>query len=259
MQIKIEPQLTLLSLGQLASEVSTQTGRVIKIKALITDAEKRIAEEVKAFAAPGSGYTPEERTYLQQANVRQSAAVRLRIRKETDALIIPILKATRASAADAKARAERHYDKFSILRRATGIQATGFVQSQALRASFAEIFEQAGPTELARWAQWAIDSGDPVMADAVIRANNSKPTNDRTFNSQSVLDAIPNSEYEQAQASCQAIIEAAEAAGLAWSEFENDRPDAMRRIAVGLRKMDKINEGHGIPEAGSRGESGGVA
>ncbi len=133
------------------------------------------------------------------------------------------------------------------------------MQAQALRASFAEIFEQAGPTELARWAQWAIDSGDPVMADAVIRANNNKPTNDRTLNSQAVLDAIPNSDHEQAQDSCAAIIDAAEAAGLAWSEFENDHPDAMCRIAVGLRKMERINEGNGIPEAGRRGESGGVA
>ncbi len=77
---------------QLSTEVSTQTGRVVKIKALIADAERRIAEEVKAFAVPSSGYTPEERTFLQKANGRQSAAVRLRIRKETDAVIIPILK-----------------------------------------------------------------------------------------------------------------------------------------------------------------------
>ncbi len=64
------------------------------------------------------------------------------------------------------------------------------------------------------------------------------------------------SEYGQAQASCAAIIEAA---GLAWSEFERDRPDAIRRIAVGLRKMEKINEGNGITEDGFKGESGGVA
>ena len=182
------------------------------------------------------------------------ATLRGTIRRETDLLIAPILKQMQDAAKEAKQRAERHFDKYSILRRSTGTLSGGIVAATQMRAAYAEIFEQAGPVELVRWAQSAVDSGDPVLADAVIRANNSKPTAERTFSSQEVLNQIPNTEHDEAQASCQAIIDLAERAGKEWSEFQNDKPDAMWRIALGLRKMPKINEDGSIAPAGGEGK-----
>jgi len=242
--IKLEPQLTLISLDALKSQVSTQNERLAKITGIIADANKRIANgatEIAASAPKGTAYTQDEKRFVQQMAHRQVVTLRNVIRRETDALITPVLRQMQDAAKEAKQRAERHFDKYSILRRSFGTLSGGIVAATQMRAAYAEIFEQSGPVELARWAQAAIDTGDTVLADSVIRANNNKPTADRTFSSQELLNAIPNAEYDTAQASCQAVIDLEERAGVAWSEFQNDKPNALGRIAMGLRKMPEIN------------------
>lgn len=74
------------------------------------------------------------------------------------------------------------------------------------------------------------------------------------FSSQEVLNQIPNMEYDAVQASCQAVIDLADHAGKEWSALQNKRPDAMWRIALGLRQMPKINEDGRIAPGGSDGK-----
>jgi hypothetical protein len=72
---------------------------------------------------------------------------------------------------------------------------------------------------------------------------------ERGFNSVSVLNALPNGEFDELQAICKNVIILAEEAGLAWSGFERDGTEATRRIAIGLRKMPVIQDDGSIKPA----------
>mgnify|MGYP001798873085 CR=1 FL=1 len=86
------------------------------------------------------------------------------------------------------------------------------------------------------------------MADAVIRENDNRNLDDRTFSSTAVLTALPNAAHVTLQQLLQSVIDLVSDARLAWSEFERDRPDGYRRIAAvwrskrGLRTVDRRPE-----------------
>jgi len=158
------------------------------------------------------------------------------------------------TAHEAEIRAGRHHDKWSILRRATNGQGVG--GAAQFRAAYAESLEQAGAVELAKFAQQAVDTGDVRLADAVIRENDNRNLDNRSFSSTAVLAALLNAEHATAQQLLQNVIDPASEVGLAWSEFERDRPDGCRRIAAGLAKQARIKEGG--PATGELQEDGSV-
>jgi hypothetical protein len=246
MNIVIEPRVLVLVLPQLQIFQSQQAKRVGTIKSLIAAAEQKIEAEkakVKLPELPSSAgydsptYSMDERRILQNAFQKRVSGIRRQVREELTTAVIPLLKEAYAAGEDAKTRAERHYDKFSIVRRTLGTQLGGVLAAAQMRAAYAAILAKSGPVELACWAQQSVDLGDAILADSVIRENNSRPVTERGFTSQAVLDALPNSEFDQLQTICKNIIILAEEAGLAWASFENDGTEATRRIALGLRKM----------------------
>jgi hypothetical protein len=250
MNIVIEPQVLVLALPQLQTFQSQQAKRVGTIKSLIAAAEQKIEAEkakVKPPELPSSAeygaasYTMDERRILQNAFQKRVSGIRRQVREELTASVIPLLKEAYAAGEDAKTRAERHYDKFSILRRATST-AGGILPAMQLRESYTAVLAKSGTVELARWAQQAVDLGDPILADCAIRENNSRTVAERGFTSQAVLDALPNAEFDELQSICKNVITLAEEAGLAWASFENDGTEATRRIALGLRKGQAIQD-----------------
>lgn len=61
--------------------------------------------------------------------------------------------------------------------------------------------------ELARYAQQAIDTGDAILADAVIRENGARKQDDRPFLTATLLKLLPNAEHQQAQALLNQVID----------------------------------------------------
>jgi hypothetical protein len=106
-----------------------------------------------------------------------------------------------------------------------------------LRASYTAVLAKAGTVDLARWAQQAVDLGDPILADCAIRENNARTVAERGFTSQAVLDALPNAEYDELQAICKNVITLAEEAALAWASFENDGTEATAALLLASARV----------------------
>ena len=96
--------------------------------------------------------------------------------------------------------------------------------------------------ELAKWAQQAIDTGDPILCDSVLRETGERKRDEQPFSCASLLEKIPNAEHEQAQGLLNQVIDTAAKGGLAYSEFQRQAPDAMKRLELGLKARQNVNE-----------------
>jgi hypothetical protein len=253
MLIELKTQLLPLDMNGLRVLVRDQEARLVKLNNIITAANARIDALRKAAApAPKAGeVTAQEEQIFKSVAERQLVSAIGEVRRATDKELVPIVKAMQAAAADAKERGERHWDKHSTLRKAKSGNgdAQGIIEAMALRASYAQVLAVCGPVELAKWAQQAIDTGDAILADAVLRENGARKKDEQSFMNGTVLDKLPNAEHEQAQALLNQVIDTAQRGGLAYSEFQRQAPDALRRIELGLKARQRINE----PKVGEDG------
>jgi hypothetical protein len=248
MLIELKPQLLPLDMNGLRVMVRDQEARFAKLTNIITAANARIDALRKAAAPPpklSAGVTAQEQQIFKNVAQRQLVSAIGNVRRETDKELVPIVKAMQATAGDAKERGERHWDKHSILRKAKSGNggAQGILEAMALRASYAQVLEVCGAVELAKWAQQAIDSGDPILADAVLRENGARKRDEQPFMNATILEKLPNTEFEEAQALLNQVIDTAQRGGLAYSEFQRQAPDAIRRIELGLKARQNINVG----------------
>lgn len=204
MLIELKPQLLPLDLNGLRALARDQEARLAKLNNIITAANARIDALRKAAApTPKVGeVTAQEQQMFKNVAQRQLVSAIGNVRRETDKELVPIVKAMQASAATAKEMGERHWDKHSILRKAKSGNggAQGIIEAMALRASYAQVLEVCGAVELAKWAQQAIDSGDPILADAVLRENGARKRDEQPFMNATILDKLPNAEFGEAQA-----------------------------------------------------------
>lgn len=166
-----------------------------------------------------------------------------RIRREFRAEADPIISDLHTLAEGAAEIAKRHWDIHSVLRRATTGTGSGNGVSDALtrRANYHSILQNAGKSELANWAQMAIDDMDLVLADACVRANDRRERNERAFSSNDFLDTMGANltEFRLARAILNETILTAERAGIAFAKFENPTGVAsLARIIMGLRLME---------------------
>jgi hypothetical protein len=239
------PIITLDAVRELRAKQAT---RLDRINTLIADAEVKI-QKVREQAAPlpSAKLSDSDRRTLVEAGRINAAPRVMTIRQETDATVLPILKEMIAAAELAKVAGERWWDKFSVLRRAVGGQGT---DPAAYRGHMAAVLAQAGPVELAAWAQMAIDlsgvSPDKalILADAVARANGARKRDEQPFHNADFLVKLRIVEYEQAQALLRETILDNERAGLRWSEFSrgSTSANALRRIELGLAERDRVRD-----------------
>ncbi len=220
-----------------------QEARLATLTTKISDANARIESLRKAAAPPPppGSITVQERQVFKSVAARQLVSQIGEVRRAADKELVPIVKAMQAAAEQAKIMAERHWDRYSVLRRATA--GNGSEDGLARRAYYAEILAVAGAVELARFAQAAIDQGDALLADCVLRENGARKKDEQSFANSAVLDKLPNAEHEQAQALLSSVIDTAQRGGLAYSEFQRQAPDALRRIELGLKARQNINVG----------------
>ena len=244
MAIALQTQLLIFTMDNLQSFARKQNTRLLELRRIITSATDRIETLRKSAAPPAKDLTLEERHVLRRAEDRRQSEIISKIRREADQEIVPILREINAAAEEAKVRAERHHDKFSILRRATA-PTNGPQDALRRRAAYATILDASGAVELARFAQQAIDTGDAILGDAVLRENGRRSGTDQPFVNGELLKRIPNAEHVEVQGLLQSVLDRSEEAGLAYSEFERGRPDSLRRIALGLRQLQRISEPNG--------------
>jgi hypothetical protein len=244
MQIELKPQLQPFDLTGLRTFVRDQQARLNNLNKIIGTANERIAALRKAAAPPPKGVSPSERQVYQTVTERQLISQIGNIRREVDKELVPVVNAMQGAADEAKVRAERHHDLFSILRNAkTGTgDGRAAVEAAQLRAAYATILESTGPVELAKWAQQAIDTGDAILADAVVRENGTRKQDERPFLTATLLKLLPNAEHQQTQALLNEVINLAQQGGIAYSEFERGRYNSVARIALGLRQRQNIDE-----------------
>lgn len=241
MLIDLKPQIVPLDLTGLQNFASAQNTRLVKLNQLINDADARIEKARRAAAPPPKGVTGPERQIIQTITDRQVNSEILTIRREADGALIEVLKAMKNAASTAKEMAERHFDLWSILRRAkTGNGVTGLLEATQLRAAYAQILAASGPTELAAWAQQAIDTADAILADAVLRENGVRKQDERAFMNSALLANLHNTEHVTAQALCNQVLDLNQQAGLAYSQFQRQDSAAFQRIQVGLTARQRI-------------------
>ena len=103
-----------------------------------------------------------------------------------------------------------------------------------LRAAYDQILDDCEPRELANWAQQAIDTGDPILTDSVLRENFSRSRDNRPFVNQTLLALISNSDYDNAQAVLKSVVRLQQEAGLAYAQFERGSGP----VAVNVSRWD---------------------
>jgi len=245
------PQLIPLDLNGLQSYAGEQKARLSKLTTLIADATARIEKVRKAAAPPPKGLTGAERQIIQDVTQRQLNSEILAIRRDADSAMIDIIRATQSAARAAKDMGERHWDIWSVLRRAkTGNgDVVGILEAMQLRAAYADILAAAGPVELAAWGQQAIDTGDAILADAVLRENGARKADERPFMGATLLTNLKNAEHIQAQALLNQIIDLNQQVGLAYSTFQRRDSVSFQRIQLGLKARRNI--GDAVDESGA--------
>ena len=243
-----------------------QKSRKTQVLAAIDDGQRRI-EQARASVAkhiPSFGekrpngitvLTAQDSELQRMAKIaadRQVIEEIRNIRQSVDAIVVPLLKAMSAAADTARLHADRHWDLWSILRRAKGL-TTGLAngslsmsEAMQLRASYATVLGACDPLELARWAQQAIDSADAILADAVARENMTR--NNKTFSNQLLSRLLSVPEYATAQDILRRVAVLREEAGTAYAGFGTKFGAAsVQRIALGLKHQSfTVDEAGGI-------------
>jgi hypothetical protein len=263
--LQLKPPIGMLDEGQLKNLVNVQRGRRDTVVSTLRDATGKVEARRKAAVASVPAFGDVRRVgntetrvlthddQLAQQSFRSHAekqTVRdiLQIRQDTDKLLVPVLKQMNLDADRAREMSERTHDKLSILRRTRGpFSGTGsFQQAMEARATYREILRDSEPIELARWAQYCIDAGDPmslIIADAVLRDNFTRQKVNRPFMNATLLDLLTVPEFDTAQVHLREIVMLAQEAGTAFAAFGREIGAAStRRIALGLAK-----QGIGLP------------
>jgi hypothetical protein len=250
MLIDLKPQLIPLDMPGLQTFASEQNKRLAKLTKLIADAEALIEKARKEAAPPPKGVSGAERQIIQTINDRQTNSKILDIRRAADSALIELLKASQNAAAAAKIMGERHWNMWSVLRRAkTGNGGVvGILEAMQLRAAYADVLAAAGPSELAAWGQQAIDTADAILADSVLRENGVRKLDERPFMSSVLMTNLNNKEHAQAQALLNQVLDMNQQAGLAYSQFQRQDTAAFKRIQMGLTQRQRIND---VDESGA--------
>jgi hypothetical protein len=214
---------------------------------VIGDSRRVGSVDVTVSSPEDARMTASLRSHAQRQTVKLIADIRAGL----DKIAVPVLKEMSAASDTAKEMALRHYDKYSVLRRARGT-TSGFMESTQLRAFYAEMLENVEPRELAAFAQQSIDTGDPILADAVQRVNFTIPRSDRSFTNQAFLALLNNSEFDEAQAMLATVTMLHEAATVQYATFGRESGAvSLKRMAYGLNYGNvKLNEDGSIDPRG---------
>ncbi len=258
MPIQLKPQLIRLDTTDLLKDKLLLPVRqgVTRLQTLIKDAEKRIEEIKQLVSGPaGKGTAPTHSARLSPVQHKYQPIKGIdAVKQEVESQGREIVQALDAAARLAEQMAERHWSIRAMLRRARPLNLApggGVVaQSMALRAHYAEVLKLAGPAELAAWGQQAIDDTDPVLMDAVLRANDARKRDERAFMSPGVLELFAENwtEYKTAKAILDETVTTARRGGLLYAEFQKGTGQvAVNRIALGLRVA---NSEHTVNESG---------
>ncbi len=246
MPITLKPQLPRLETPEAIKTnllVPVQQA-VARLTSIIQNGEAKIEELKRLFAGNTQGNEPGRARALHQpipaiAEVRKSV---------TDEGMV-IVKGLSDAAEMAEEMSSRHWSVRAMLKTA---KPGGLQQAMTLRAQYAEILEKAGMVELAGWCQQAIDSADPVLLDSVIRENDARKRDERSFLPPGVLEMFGNNwtDYRTAKALFDEVVTTAKRGGLILAEFENGTGKvATGRIALGLRVAQQdyqIDEAGGV-------------
>lgn len=216
---------------------------VARLNSLISNSEAKI-NEIRALVSGGKAGGNEP---MRARAASQPIQAITDIRKQVQSEGRDIVKALDAAAEMAQEMAERHWSIRVMLRLA---KPGGIAQAATLRAQYAQVLAKAGTVELAGWAQNAIDTGDVVLMDAVVRENDSRKRDDRAFLTPGVLELFGNvyQEYRLGQAMLNEVVTTAKRGGMILAEFEKGTGAvSLNKIAMGLRTA---NADYTIDEAG---------
>jgi len=160
----------------------------------------------------------------------------IEIRNRYTSQLVPTLKDMERASITAKTLAERVFDKYSCLWRASADMK--LVDSIELRAQYATILAHSEPIELTKIAQRAIDDGSPaslILMDCVIRENFRRPRADRNFANTDLMNLVNVPEFNQAQPILKRVVDLHVQAMAAYQTFVNNTNRATQmKIASGL-------------------------
>lgn len=245
MSYDLKTPIPLMSIANLRTFASDQTARAEEVQRLINGANSDLAKidsDLKQFLSGGIKRinnlelrvnSPADAPLMAQAAERKA-----KVRTALDEQLRPLFRKMLAAKELASEMATRHWTKPAVLNRATS--GAGATDSIVRRSAYKAIFEQAGKAELASWGQLALDTGDAVLADAIYRANSARPKDERGFSPAAFIELLPNSDYTEANTVLQSVMDSADRAGIAISEFEGRTGKvSLNRIAMGLAGQGK--------------------
>jgi hypothetical protein len=224
----LKPQIPLLSLKALRDFAAAQSKRLDEILRILKRGQAD-CDRAKANIAPfltgevrrignveGRVISAADRVLQSQVGDQQR-----KIRDTINLEVRPLFQKMVAAKALATEYATRHWTKIQVLNRST--TGHGVTDGLQCRAAYAEIFEQAGKAQLSDFGQLAIDTGDPVLADALYRAVAALPNDSRPFAPAAFLELLPNAEFTEAQQVLQAVVDAMDQAKQSMDAFESGR------------------------------------
>ena len=122
MNVELQKQITPLDLSGLKQFASYQRMRLQTLNTIITDYTARMEKARKAAAPTPKDIPEQDKRMFTQITQRQVNSEILALRRQADTALVEVVKGLQQAASDAKVYGERHWDFWSVLRRAK----TGF-------------------------------------------------------------------------------------------------------------------------------------
>lgn len=222
----------LLDRGELVNLAEYAARRAEKFGQTIASLEAGIAARAAdaAKSAQAAGFAPD---LQRQAAEKTAAKARAEVTQASDEARWGTLKELNAAAESLALTATLFASPVVVLSR------SGLGTPE--RSAYLEQVRNAGPTELANLATFAIASKNRTLAAALVSVVDAMPAKSRPFSAHDLADKLVGEEQRAVMASVEAIRTAYERALVANRNFQNNRANPIDKVKLALRARNQEN------------------
>lgn len=223
----------LLDRGELVNLAEYAARRAEKFGQTIASLEAGIAARAAdaAKSAQAAGFAPD---LQRQAADKTAAKARAEVTAASDEARWGTLRELNAAAESLALTATLFASPVVVLSRA------GLGTPE--RSAYLEQVRNAGPTELANLAAFAIASKNRTLAAALVSVVDAMPARSRPFSAHDLAEKLVGEEQRAVMASVEAIRTAYERALVANRNFQNNRANPIDKVKLALRARNQEND-----------------
>jgi len=222
----------LLDTGELVNLAEYAARRADKFGATIASLEAGIAARADeaSLSAKAAGFPPD---LQKQAAMQTAAKARAEVTQASDDARWTTLRELDAAAESLALTATLYASPVVVLSR----QGLGSPE----RSAYLEQVRDAGPSELANLAAFAVASKNRALGAALVSVIDAMPSKSRPFSAHDLADKLVGEEQRAVMASVEAVRTAYQRALVANRNFQNNRTNPIDKVKLALRARNEEN------------------